>query len=662
MKKSYFFLLGAFLISVLFLGGLAGCALDLDPAPSGKATVSLTMASLPYTATASQGSSRAVVQGSGYLYIRPLGGPAGTGPKGYLGPYTITPKDASQGGTAEFSTTDIPAGVYDGLALLYSANKIDDLEVTLGGAKTTFANVFGLSDAQFLAAFEAEDSSGIKVVSRALGGQASGAILKNVTIQAGKKNPLAAVLEPFTPYVYNVLSGGYSFTPSAPGSQRVFVRVQGLALLLSAYTGTVDIQFSLNNTSSSSITFNHAAAYGPTGAFITGAHSVSSTVAAGASTTLTARWGGTDAVYLYLDYSGSSLAISATATTVNPSEAISVTVNNLPVNVMGQELMVFAIPMGAEQTLFTGDYESVAVGMGLISGSSITVQLYGEDAEEEYSFMWKPSSPIRAGIILMTESGILAGPGSTMDAIMPLYIGTFSGGSSHTVDAGNAEMVSLIPTIEISGQMDMDEYYFKIPNAKMYFVTDPNYTHWGEPLSDSHPMVVGMASFDSGEYSEIPWAGWIKSDYPTDGVYLVIVTEKYGQQIPYVSLNKYNPQNTTNYAFVSDTFKPAITFAVVNSLPNQPSIGEPVTVKVQIEGTNQARGTGIMLENPDPGVQYGAVVPLILEGEIDPWEYEPDTEVNIIIDYYDENYQSQTEELSSVWTPFFSAFWVITES
>lgn len=64
---------------------LVSCFQDLDPAPSGKATVSLTMASLPYTATASQGSSRAVVQGSGYLYIRPLGGPAGTGPKGVFG-------------------------------------------------------------------------------------------------------------------------------------------------------------------------------------------------------------------------------------------------------------------------------------------------------------------------------------------------------------------------------------------------------------------------------------------------------------------------------------------------------------------------------------------------------------------------------------------------
>jgi len=641
---------------------LVSCFQDLDPAPSGKATVSLSMASLPYAATPSQGSSRAVVQGSGYLYIRPLGGPAGSGPKGYLGPYTITPKDGSQGGTADFSTTDIPAGVYDGLALLYSAHKIDDLEMTLDGAKTTFASVFGLSDAQFLAAFEAEESAGIKVVSKALGGQASGTILKNVTIQAGKKNSLAAVLEPFTPYVYNVLSGGYSFTPPVSGSQRVFVRVQGLSSLLSAYSGTVDIQFSLKNTSSSSIAFNHAAAYGPSGAFITGSHSAASTVAAGASKTLTARWGGMDVVYLYLDYTGSTLAINLTATTVNPADAISVTVNNLPADLMGQELMVLVIPMGPEQTLFTGDYESVAVGMGLISGSSVTVQLYGEDAEEEYTFMWKPSSPIRAGIILMTESGMYGGPGSTTDQLKPLYIGTFSAGSTHTVDAGNAEMVSLIPTIEISGQMDMDEYYFKIPNAKMYFVTDPNYTHWGEPLSDSHPMVVGMASFDSGEYSEIPWAGWIKSDYPTDGVYLVIVTEKYGQQIPYVSLNTYNPQITTNYAFVSDTFKPAITFAVVNSLSYSPDIDGTVTVKVQQSGIILAQGTGIMLDTPESGILYGAVVPLIEEFGSDPWEYTPNIEVPIIIEYYDENEVWRSEEISNVSTPFFSAFWVITES
>jgi hypothetical protein len=75
-------------------------------------------------------AARAVALGGGYLYIRPLGGPLGIGPKPYLGPIELSAGDT-------FTTTEIAPGSYDGFALVYSPYIIDDMNYGNGRSVQT---------------------------------------------------------------------------------------------------------------------------------------------------------------------------------------------------------------------------------------------------------------------------------------------------------------------------------------------------------------------------------------------------------------------------------------------------------------------------------------------------------------------------------------------
>ncbi len=96
-------------------------------------------------------AARAIASGGGYLYIRPLGGPLGAGPKPYIGPIELNAGDT-------FTTTEIAPGSYDGFVLIYSPEPIDarisnDLsvrEVFSSNDETFLYNVTGTMSEEFL--------------------------------------------------------------------------------------------------------------------------------------------------------------------------------------------------------------------------------------------------------------------------------------------------------------------------------------------------------------------------------------------------------------------------------------------------------------------------------------------------------------------------------
>lgn len=104
------------------------CSMDLDPATSGTTTVSFTAGTPKAPA-----SSRAVAPGLGYLYIRTIGGPAGSKGPGY-GPFPLE-------SGATFTTKDIPAGTYAAIGVLYATKELDGLTAVWNGSTRTFAEL-----------------------------------------------------------------------------------------------------------------------------------------------------------------------------------------------------------------------------------------------------------------------------------------------------------------------------------------------------------------------------------------------------------------------------------------------------------------------------------------------------------------------------------------
>ncbi len=173
---------------------LSSCALGSEPAwkASGSdAVVSLTINAPAVAQNDSDG--RAVFLSPGYLYIRTVGGPAGEkGP--FYGPYAVTPGKP-------FSTTDIPAGNYEGIGVLYADEKLDEktspdvLPEFLG---KTFAELMRLPDDQFMIFTDKENETngGFSSMDALIDGQATGQLIKKQTIVSGMWNTLKVTLTP----------------------------------------------------------------------------------------------------------------------------------------------------------------------------------------------------------------------------------------------------------------------------------------------------------------------------------------------------------------------------------------------------------------------------------------------------------------------------------
>jgi hypothetical protein len=74
-------------------------------------------------------AARAIGSGGGYLYVRPLGGPLGTGPKPTIGPMRLVPVTPSR---PPRSSREVMMG-----RLIYSPEPIDDVTYAPNGIQSS---------------------------------------------------------------------------------------------------------------------------------------------------------------------------------------------------------------------------------------------------------------------------------------------------------------------------------------------------------------------------------------------------------------------------------------------------------------------------------------------------------------------------------------------
>lgn len=175
-KKITFFTFAAVLMAFSFL--FVSCPSGLEPSwkNADKPVFTLDFSS---SLQGEQGSERALVQGGGFLYIRTIGSPSGSAGKFY-GPFRIS--------SGVFSTTEIPAGEYDGLGVIYASTEPKQEKISWNDKAYRFEEFMNLPDAEFKeSAFPMEDF---------FDSDASGNMVENVTIVAGKENTVELTLEP----------------------------------------------------------------------------------------------------------------------------------------------------------------------------------------------------------------------------------------------------------------------------------------------------------------------------------------------------------------------------------------------------------------------------------------------------------------------------------
>lgn len=211
---------------VLFLALLLplSCSMGMDPAKSGTTTVSLSIPSMvpPANAVAKLNPvpGRAVAPGEGYLYIRTVGGP--TGSKGpFYGPFPL-----ASGST--FTTTEIPAGTYSHVGILYATEPLEGLSGWWNEREMTFTELMSLNDQDFLEFSDGEEENSL--FDEMIAGYASGEMIENVVIRANQANTIRARLVPFGVQVdsfINLQAGIYDENPP-PGRIRRYFEVTGV--------------------------------------------------------------------------------------------------------------------------------------------------------------------------------------------------------------------------------------------------------------------------------------------------------------------------------------------------------------------------------------------------------------------------------------------------
>ncbi len=188
MKKSTLLsVISAVCIILLF----SACSSGYEPAwksKAGKASISISFSTMQGPSLASSSSDRAVFQGSGFLYIRTVGGPVGaSGP--LYGPFAL-----SSGQT--FETSEIPAGDYTNVVFIYTAKNVDAEKATYSGAEYTFRQLMLLSDDVFSAIIG--DTNTEHPLDAILDGNATGKKYGPLTITESVTNSLVMTLTPIT--------------------------------------------------------------------------------------------------------------------------------------------------------------------------------------------------------------------------------------------------------------------------------------------------------------------------------------------------------------------------------------------------------------------------------------------------------------------------------
>jgi hypothetical protein len=214
----------------------SGCNFVMAPdAESETAIVALTLTNL--SAGDDGNVSRAVIQGSGFLYIRTIGGPVGDKGPCY-GPYNVTSGEA-------FRTNDIPPGDFDSLLILHSGKQLfTDATYGIDGRQMTFKQIMSMPDAEMMEFLkDGEETSRYDGAKDELGAffesQTCMGMIEKVSLPAGKTTILPVTLMPITDNTRISLeeSPRYIF-PKSDTLKRVFYSIDGLyGLTLPVTTG-----------------------------------------------------------------------------------------------------------------------------------------------------------------------------------------------------------------------------------------------------------------------------------------------------------------------------------------------------------------------------------------------------------------------------------------
>ncbi len=320
--------------ALISLGALSGCGLGLSPARNGAdATLALKLASLESVPAGDpESSSRAVMPGSGFLYIRTV---AVSGEGALYGPYAVT-------GGADFVTTDIPAGAYD-VYVLHSGKDLSSSTERFGilGGSFTFQELMSLPDERFVQ-FVSED-----VDKAALDGFLDGMVsfgkATGVRLVSNTVNRLSVTLVPITSAGYDYdLSGSTLFAFSSSVRSRHFYRLSGITVSLPVTDGSLSL--TLVDETASGTVINGLAFYSSDGRPVpstrSGASLVSGltwTIAASDLATI-ARSDGSLELYQYLDYTGRFYA-----TYVNTAGGVRVSFNGDATSEYRGKRVLFAV-------------------------------------------------------------------------------------------------------------------------------------------------------------------------------------------------------------------------------------------------------------------------------------------------------------------------------
>jgi len=316
MRKVIFALTAAFAL-VAFL---SACGMGLEPAKTDTTSVSLSLTVMsPLGSGGSTDAGRAIIPDGGYLYVRMLGGPTANTPR-YLGPYQVRTKSST------ISITDIPAGRYDGMFLLYADRVVHNEEVTIEGDATTLGEIFSLPDTDFRAFVKGDDEYEVDVL---LAGRASIGMVESPRVVEGVENSFPVTMIPVTPYWIPIAFGMfgnpmylsellYTFDGTEYESFKGFVGIPALQMIISSinpgYTGDVTLTFS-NESETDIMTVNSLSVYDAEGvrtAAAPGPYPVTMTAGQKNALTVPVPDSVFDEIFFYLDVSGGTPAITIT--------------------------------------------------------------------------------------------------------------------------------------------------------------------------------------------------------------------------------------------------------------------------------------------------------------------------------------------------------------
>lgn len=333
MQKCWFFNL--ITVSAILVLLTLSCSMDLEPAKSGTTTVALSIGTLipPANAMAALDPipGRAVAPDFGYLYIRTVGGPTGAnGP--FYGPYKLT-----TGKT--FTTTDIPAGSYKGIAFMYATVPLDTREISYLDSPVTFRDLMSVSDAEFI---EMTNGGQVDPIGELVAGYASAEIVNNVTILANRINPITVTLVPVCSGSSIDLSNGptYSETGNQNAFIRKFIAIEGIQAPSGQTVSTITCTVPPPN---GSLSIGKVQIFNEFGKLV---KSFPATGPISQSTPFAAPWTPTDGdtAYLYIEYQGQNLGFTFEATlTGTPPASVTIAINNLA-GAEGQKVFALLFP------------------------------------------------------------------------------------------------------------------------------------------------------------------------------------------------------------------------------------------------------------------------------------------------------------------------------